>query len=51
MRFDQIEGYVPAPPDLPAGTWGYDGTQPVDPDLGDSDSFDMINHPPTPSEA
>jgi hypothetical protein len=51
MRFDQIEGYEPAPPEPPPGRWGYDGTQPVDEQLGDAESFDMINHPPTPSEA
>lgn len=44
MRYDQIDGYEPAPPDPPVGTWGYDGTQP-EASVAD-ESFQEFNPPP-----
>jgi len=45
MRFDQIEGYEPAPPEPPAGTWGYDGTEPPT-EIVEPQSFQLFNPPP-----
>jgi hypothetical protein len=48
FRYDQIDGYEPAPPDPPVGTWGYDGSE---------DSGEIIESPadqlfsPPPVEA
>jgi len=43
MRYDQIDGYEPAPPDPPVGTWGYDGTEPAD--TAEPGSFEMFTPP------